>query len=178
MFRSVGATPGQIRASVLLEGIGVSLLPIAVGIGLGQLFTALMVRIYTGILGDLIYFPFTLRFSWGIALTAALVSFLTVLVSASLPAKKMAELSPVDAIRMQKDAAGGNKRRLRHRRSRTRLGLFSVEGVMAAASRKANRRSFRAGLAALTLSLIHIYWSWTRCSMELQPQLPHRPCIF
>lgn len=154
MFRSVGATPGQIRASVLLEGIGVSLLPIAAGIGLGQLFTALMVRIYTGILGDLIYFPFTLRFSWGIALTAAFVSFLTVLVSASLPAKKMAELSPVDAIRMQEDAAGGKKRCLKRRKSRARLGLFGVEGVMAQASRKANRRSFRAGLAALTMCFV------------------------
>ncbi|MDY2652852.1 MULTISPECIES: ABC transporter permease [Eisenbergiella] len=155
MFRSVGATPGQIRASVLLEGIGVSLVPIAAGIGLGQLFTALMVRIYTGILGDLIYFPFTLRFSWGIALIAVLVSFLTVLVSASLPAEKMAKLSPVDAIRMQEDAGRLKTRRLRRRQNRRScLGLFGVEGVMAAASRKANRRAFRAGLAALTMCFV------------------------
>ena len=66
----------------------------------------------------------------------------------------MAELSPVDAIRMQEDAAGGKKCWLKRRKSRARLGLFGVEGVMAQASRKANRRSFRAGLAALTMCFV------------------------
>lgn len=65
----------------------------------------------------------------------------------------MAELSPVDAIRMQEDAAGGRSAVWR-RKSRARLGLFGVEGVMAQASRKANRRSFRAGLAALTICFV------------------------
>lgn len=56
LFRSVGASPGQIRASVLFEGIAVSILPIAAGIMLGCLFSVLAMRVYTGILGGFALF--------------------------------------------------------------------------------------------------------------------------
>lgn len=111
LFRSVGASPGQIRAFVLFEGIAVSILPIAAGIMLGCLFSVLAMRVYTGILGDLLYFPMHLRFPPGIILGAVFISLTAVLVSAAIPASRMARLTPVDAIRMQTDAAGKKRRK-------------------------------------------------------------------
>ncbi len=83
-----------------------SILPIAAGIMLGCLFSVLAMRVYTGILGDLLYFPMHLRSPPGIILGAVFISLTAVLVSAAIPASRMARLTPVDAIRMQTDAAG------------------------------------------------------------------------
>lgn len=59
MFRSVGATPGQIGFSILFEGIVLSVIPIPLSMGLGYLFSLGAFRIYTGILGDLLFYPIT-----------------------------------------------------------------------------------------------------------------------
>ena len=161
LFRSVGASPGQIRASVLFEGIAVSILPIAAGIMLGCLFSVLAMRVYTGILGDLLYFPMHLRFPPGIILGAVFISLTAVLVSAAIPASRMARLTPVDAIRMQTDAAGKKRRKkgrfpvLRKRHSMAG-SHFGIEGILGAASQKAHKKAFRAGLAALTMCFVMI----------------------
>ena len=70
-------------------------------------------------------------FSLGTAMTAAFASFLTVLVSASLPAKKMAlsfhRWMPYGCRRMRRREEALSEAP----QSRARLGLFGVEGVMA-----------------------------------------------
>ena len=166
MFRSVGATPGQIAVSILMEGIILSVVPILLSLGIGYGFTVAIMRIYMDIVGDLLYFPIVVRFSPGTCLLSVILSFLTVLVSAFLPALKISRLSPLEAIRMQE---GVKKKKIRRKQDRKHTGrtafmsgsrpllfrkLFGYERELARASHRAGRRGFRAGVWSLSFCLM------------------------
>ena len=151
MFRSVGATPMQIAGSVLLEGVVLSAVPVLLSIGIGYLFTETVMGIYSDLAGELLYFPVTVRFPPRVALFSAAVSLLTVLISAALPAWRIARLSPLEAIRMQE--SGGAERGKRSRPCAF-SGRFGTLGELAGAAHYANRKAFRAGVASLTLCLM------------------------
>jgi len=155
MFRSVGATPGQIAVSVLMEGILLSVIPILLSLGIGYGFTRGIVKVYTDIGGELLYFPVTVRFSPLIALFSASLSFLVVLVSAFLPALKISRLSPMEAIRMQENAGEGKGKRNKRSKSPDSSGRFSdCERELARASHRAHRREFRGGVLSLSFCLM------------------------
>lgn len=165
MFRSVGATPGQIAVSILMEGVILSVVPILLSLGIGYGFTVAIMKIYTDIAGELLYFPITVRFSLWASLLSAGLSFLTVLVSAFLPAMKISRLSPLEAIRMQ-EGTGKRKTRKDNRKHAGHIffrpdvrpllfrRLFGYERELARASHRANRRGFRAGVWSLTFCLM------------------------
>ncbi len=158
MFRSVGATPGQIVASILMEGVILSVLPILLSLGLGYGFTVAILKIYTEIVGEALYFPITVRFSPLIALLSGGLSFLTALASAFWPALKISRLSPLEAIRMQEGEGRRAKKRGKRKRAKKGSGLMGrfsgYEGELARASHQANRRGFRAGVLSLAFCLM------------------------
>lgn len=152
MFRSVGATPGQIGFSILFEGIVLSVIPIPLSMGLGYLFSLGVFRIYTGILGDLLFYPITVRFSFPLAVTGAVISLATVVISSYLPARRAAKMSPIEAIRGGKKS-GGLKKAQRY----PVFGrLFGFPGELASSSYAANRHAFRSSITALSLCLVMV----------------------
>lgn len=155
MFRSIGATPGQIAGSVLMEGGILSIVPVLLSLGIGYGFTVVVIKIYTDLAGEFLYFPITVRFSFPVALLSSCCSLLTVLGAALIPARKMAKLTPLEAIRMQENEKG---RKIKGKRKVDgvffRTGLGGYETVLANASHRANKRSFRAGVLSLTFSLM------------------------
>lgn len=155
MFRSVGATPGQITACVLAEGMLLALFPILLSMGIGYWFTVAVTEIYSEMGKELLYFPITVRFPPGIALLAAGVSLLTVFLSALLPALEVARRAPLEAIKIRETASYGKRRQKKKgRRYPILRGLFGYPGELAGASHYANRRGFRAGVLSLTFCLM------------------------
>lgn len=177
MFRCVGATPGQIAASILMEGVILSVLPILLSLGIGYGFTVLVMGLYTDIAGEFVYFPVKVRFSPLLGLLCAGLSLITALVAASVPALKIARLSPLEAVRMQEGAGAKAGRRKRGRRAKDAemsgpvsvgkgirradkegISLLSLivgfEGELARASHRAQRRAFRGGVLSLTFCLM------------------------
>lgn len=159
MFRSVGATPMQIAGSVLIEGIVLSVLPILISLGIGYLFTVAVMDIYADIVGELLYFPITVRFPPSVALCSALISFITVLTAALFPAMEISRLSPMEAIRMQerekkkdrkKKEKGGRRRPILLRS----FGCHGILGELAGASHYANRKGIRASVLSLAFCLM------------------------
>ncbi len=153
MFRSVGATPMQIGGSILMEGFLLSVLPVMLSVGIGYLFTCVVMDIYSDIAGDMLYFPVTVYFSPWIALFSVGVSFLTVLVAALIPALKAAGMSPIEAIRGQGERVNWKKKRKKAPASPVSRRLFGYVGELAGVTHYASRRGFRASVLSLTLCL-------------------------
>jgi len=159
ILKSVGATKKQVAATVMYEGVLLCLIGIPIGIALG------IAVHYSGI-GIANYFlkslnsmrannntHFYLRFEtrWWAVLIAAVGSFLTVMLSAWLPARKAAKIPAIDAIRgagtvrisAKKVRVGGLVRR-----------IFGFEGTLAVKSLKRSRGNFRASVISLTVSVM------------------------
>lgn len=102
ILSTVGATPRQIRGVLIRESLMLSIIPGAVGIVLGIGVTAgfiTLVRQYAQSIG--IERDMAIAFHFDPLLLLAIVAlvFLTVFVSAGLPARKMAKISPLQAVR-------------------------------------------------------------------------------
>ena len=150
IFSSIGATPGQIRTCLLQEAAILCVIPILLGsfIGIALTFGAIQAVnvLADGIVGrheaTFIYHPLVF------ALTI-LVSFLTVLISAWLPARKLSKMTPLEAIKNT-----GELQLKRRKKSRILALLFGTEGELAGNALKAQKKSLRTATLSLTLSFL------------------------
>lgn len=158
MLRSIGATRRQIRASVFYEAGILSLVGILSGIVIGCLGIGLTLHFLQDLISHFVMnTPVRIHMvlsGAGIALSA-LICLLTVLLSAILPARRAAALSPIEAIRQSRDmelkakdlktgkrfhqnfAAMMAKKNYRRNRRRSRtcvLALFSSVVIFVSAS--------------------------------------------
>ena len=78
-----------------------------------------------------------------------LVSVLTVLISAWLPARRLSKLTPLEAIKN-----AGELQLKRRKKSRILARLFGVEGELAGNALKAQKKSLRTSTLSLTLSFL------------------------
>ena len=100
IFSSIGATPGQIRVCLIQEALALSLIPILLGMILGIALSFGTVTVMNAFTEDLAggrQMPFS--FHPVLAAGIFLLSLLTVLVSAWIPARKLSRVSPLSAIR-------------------------------------------------------------------------------
>lgn len=150
IFRSIGASPAQIRFSLLLECLVLAIPSILLGLGVGYFFTKFTLEVYAQILGDLNKDPVLVQCSPFVVLLAFLLCLATVLISAWIPARRSSRLSPVDAIR------GKQSHMQRRKFSKTGwiFAHFGVEGSLASASYYAHRKSFRSSISALFFCLL------------------------
>lgn len=151
IFASVGATPGQLKRSVVLEAFLLTAIPLPLGLLLGQLSVKLLIRLanHQSILDDPLQMVF--RTGWQSVLPAILLTILTVWWSAVIPARKIARMTPIAAIRQ-----GGTEKLKKPRRfSLSGLaGLAGISGELAAGALQARRRSYRTATVSLTLSFL------------------------
>ena len=156
ILKSVGATKRQIIGIIMREGVYLCIIGIPIGLSLGLLvnFTGVQVVNYLLVTINAInpYNPMTpgFVFAWQAILLSIVLSFLTVMVSAWLPARKAAKIAAIDAIR----GAGEVKVESKKFRGGKLIGMvFGLEGTLAAKSLKRSRRSFRATVISLTISV-------------------------
>lgn len=158
-LKCVGATEKQIIQTVMYESLFVSLSGIPFGILLGTGFTYLGAAAANYFLDDLnrlvhmmmtqITFSLSVVISWKALLISAAISFLTVLLSAWLPAKKAAKISAMDCIRDHGNIAVPEKmitRRLNQR--------GAIERELAITNVRRNRRNTKASVLVLSISII------------------------
>lgn len=160
LLSSIGATRRQLKGGVFFEAIVLSAIGIPLGIlaGIG----GMSVTLY--FVNDLIseFFNVSVRADstqltmhmtaagWAILLAGG-IGFLTILISAYLPARKALKISAIQAIRQTTDI------QIRSRQVRTSklTGLlFGIEGVLAAKNFKRNRRKYRATVFSLFISVV------------------------
>jgi len=150
IFSSIGATPGQIRVCLVQEALVLSVAPIMAGILLGIAFSFGTVVGMNALAANLVggrQVSFSCHLV--ILVLALLLSVITVLVSAWIPARKLSRLSPLEAIR------GMDELQLKKKRHSPVLSaLFGMEGEMAGNALKAQKKALRTTSLSLTLAFL------------------------
>lgn len=153
ILSSVGATPKQLRNSVLFEGICIGAIGIPLGMlaGLGsiRLVISLVARNFSNIMyADV---PLKLILSVPVLLFAALISLITILISAYLPARKAANTPIMESIRQTNEV----KLEVKNiRTSKLAERLYGLEGTLALKNFKRNKKRYRSIVLSLTLSVV------------------------
>ena len=101
ILMSVGATAKQLKSSVLFEGLCISLIGIPIGILAGlagiRFVITLVEKNFANILYDNV--PLVMVISFPAIMISIVISLITVLISAYIPAKKAANMPVMDCIR-------------------------------------------------------------------------------
>lgn len=150
IFSSIGAAPGQIRVCLLQEAAALCAVPIVAGSLLGILISMGVIQGANMLLADVagrLEQPF--EYHPLILLLSLFCSFLTVWVSAWIPAGKLSRLTPLEAIRNT-----GELQLKRKRNSPVLSLLFGVEGELAGNALKAQKKAMRTASLSLTLSFL------------------------
>lgn len=153
ILSSVGATAKQLRHSVLFEGlcIGAAGIPIGILVGLGGMWA--VIAAVSEKFRDILYagVPLTLTVSLPAILGAAAVSLVTILISAYIPAKKVAGMPVMECIRQTNEVtvdAG------RVKTSGLTFHLYGLEGSLALKNFKRNKKRYRSIVLSLVLSVV------------------------
>lgn len=153
IFMSVGATEKQLRNSVVFEGICIGLMGIPAGMLIGipgiRLVLSLVAKNFANVLYSDV--PLTLKVSVPALAASVVISMITILISAYIPAKKAARTPVMECIRQTNEikveakdikTAGFTKR------------FFGLEGTLASKNFKRNKRRYRSIILSLSLSVV------------------------
>lgn len=153
MLASVGATASQKRRSVFFEGAVIGLISIPLGILAGTLGLGTTFWFINPLLAEIMNSSLRLNLvvSWESILIAVGFSILTIYISAWIPARRAARISPVDALRQAQDVKLTAKA---VKTSRLTRFFFGFEAELALKNLKRNRRRYRATVFSLVISMV------------------------
>lgn len=153
ILSSVGATAKQIRNSVLFEGFCIGAIGIPIGIltGIGGIWFVIFVVakkfssvMYSGV-------SLTLNVSVLPIAGTVVISLITILISAYIPAKKAADMPVMECIRQTNEVKMEPKAlktsKLTHR-------IYGLEGTLALKNFKRNKKRYRSIVLSLVLSIV------------------------
>lgn len=153
ILMSVGATEKQLRNSVLFEGLCIGAIGIPIGILIGIPSIRLVLSIAADNFANVLYsnVPLSLKLSVPALVAAAVISMITILISAYIPAKKAAGTPVMDCIRQTNEVKVEAKAL---RTSKLANRLYGLEGTLALKNFKRNKRRYRSIILSLTLSVV------------------------
>ena len=145
----IGASPRQIKSAVISEALILTILPLPLGVISGWLLDMKLFQIINAN-NDIGRTAPDIVLSFGLPaiLPAILLSLLTVWLSALIPARKIAKLLPVEALKQDYRI---KKKRLRKSHITSRLG---ITGELAANAVSARKYSYRTATISLCLSFL------------------------
>lgn len=155
LLKSIGATKKQIMSSVLFEATVLCLAAIPLGLIFGCLGISITFKGLGGVITNLLsqFKGLNIRFilSPVALISSSILSILTVILSAYIPAKRAVKINPVDAIRQNKD--------IKIKRKAVRISpltqkLFGLSGIISAKSFKRNRKKYSVTVFSLFVSVV------------------------
>ena len=166
MLASVGATKAQKRRSVYFEGavLGAFGIPLGFLAGIGGMAVTFRVLDPVFAKSGLNYenTSFTLSFPWWIIPVIALLSIITIAISAYIPARRASRTTPIGALRQNTDV------RVKAKKLRYPIlvrKIFGYEGELAYKNMKRNGRKSRIITSSLALSIVLFLSVYSFCDM-------------
>lgn len=155
ILKSIGATKKQIRKSVLYEasvlcsiGIPIGLVSGCLGIAITFYFLSDSIATYLAELTDL---KMRFVFSPVAIIAASVIGFVTVIISAYIPAKKAIKINPIESVR-QSNEIKVNRRSVKV--SPLTEKLFGFEATLSSKNFKRNKKKYRATVFSLFVSVV------------------------
>lgn len=153
ILMSIGATERQLKNSVMFEGLCIGVIGIPIGVLVGLPVIRLVIAIVTDNFGNIMYdtVKLSMKVSVPVLAAAAVISMITILISAYVPARRAASLSVMECIRQTNDIKvkpGALKTSSFSER------LYGIEGILALKNFKRNRKRYRSIVMSLTLSVV------------------------
>lgn len=155
ILKSIGATKKQIRKTVLYEAAVLCIIGIPAGIiagciGIAVTFYFLSDSIST-FLSDLTDLKMHFVFSPLGVILASLIGFVTVIISAYIPARKAIKINPIDSVRQTNE--------IKIRRKSVKVSpltgkLFGFEATLSSKNFKRNKRKYRTTVFSLFVSVV------------------------
>ncbi|WP_310602991.1 FtsX-like permease family protein [Anaerosporobacter sp.] len=152
MLSSIGATREQKRNAVLFEGAVIAVISIPLGVIAGYVGMWTTFKILEPILENVVATQVGIKVvvSMKSIASAVLFSVITIFISAYLPARKAAKITPIEAIRQSTNIAI----RAKHMKtSRLTQKMLGVSGDLAVKNLRRNRKHYRALVFSLAISL-------------------------
>ncbi len=155
ILKSIGATKKQIRKSVLYEAAVLCIIGIPAGLiagclGIAVTFYYLSDSIST-FLADLTDLKMRFVFSPLGVILASLIGFVTVIISAYIPARKAIKINPIDSVRQTNE--------IKIKRKNVKVSpltgkLFGFEATLSSKNFKRNKRKYRTTVFSLFVSVV------------------------
>ncbi len=150
MIASIGATPKQIKKSVLTEGLYLGVIGIPLGIVFGLLTTFVLVNVVNYLLPTLEDWKFMYSISLESIIISILLSAITIYFSALGSSKKASKITEIEAIKNQ------NEIKIKNRKftcPNIIYKIFKIGGVFAYKNVKRNKSKFRTITISLAVSV-------------------------
>ncbi|HCT90828.1 MAG TPA: ABC transporter permease [Lachnospiraceae bacterium] len=153
LLASIGATRKQIRHMVFFEAVVVALIGIPLGIlaGIGGIGVTLLFigNKFANVFGSAV--TMRLCVSPAAVVTACVVAFLTVLISAWIPSRRAMRVSAIEAIRQASDIQIKPRA---VRSSKLVYRIFGLPGMLASKYYRRSRKKYRATVVSLVMSIV------------------------
>lgn len=153
ILSSVGATPKQLRNAVLFEGLCIGMIGIPLGVITGIGSIKIVIGLVAKNFHNILYadVPLVLSLSAPILLAATMISLMTILLSAYLPARKAANTPVMESIRQSNEVKLAAKDI-----KTTRLSgrIYGLEGLLALKNFKRNKKRYRTIILSLAFSVV------------------------
>ena len=149
ILQSVGASPEQLTAVLLLEAAFLCLLPVTLGVMAGGILCYVLLNLALHLTAMVRRYEVAFQYHIAVALASFLSAILTVGISAWVPARKISRLTPLEAIHWGEEPPVEKMKRFR-----LISRIAGVEGELARKSFYARRRSFKTSSISLTLAFL------------------------
>lgn len=164
ILKAAGATKNQISGIVLREGTLMALLAIPLGMISGYLGLDIMFKtaLKNGFLNSVLL---EISLDYRVVILTIILSYLTIIISALLPARAASKTNIISAIRNSNEI---KKEKIKKRKSKFVRNILGIEGELAYKNIRRNTKRFVITVFALTISMImfNVFYTFMEASKE------------
>lgn len=151
LLSSIGATKKQLSYTVFFEALIEGIIGIILGICGAYIGIGTVILIINNLIGDILVLKLNLVTNIVFIIIPVIFMILVIFISALVPSKRAAKVSPIEAIR-QNDDIKVNKKKIKTGKLVNKL--FGIEGEIALKNIKRNKKKYRVTIVSLFISIV------------------------